>query len=76
MPKYRLRGDQLEKVAAAKGDTSGYAIAKRSGLAESTVSRLRRGLARPAAETLVALVTAYETTIDELVSIEPESEAS
>jgi transcriptional regulator with XRE-family HTH domain len=72
MSQYRLRDDRLTEVAAAKGDHSGYAIARRSGLAQSTVSRLRRGLARPATESLLALVRAYDTTIDELVVADAE----
>jgi transcriptional regulator with XRE-family HTH domain len=67
MTTYRLRSDLLLKTASAQGDRSCYAIAKRTGIAESTLSRLRRGVAKPAAETLLVLSQAYGLTVDELI---------
>jgi transcriptional regulator with XRE-family HTH domain len=75
MSQYRLRGERLTEIAAKKGDLTGYAIARRTGLAESTISRLRRGVARPTTESLLAFVRAYDTTIDELVAAEPSAAA-
>jgi transcriptional regulator with XRE-family HTH domain len=76
MTTYRLRSDLLLKTASAQGDRSCYAIAKRTGIAESTLSRLRRGVAKPAAETLLVLSQAYGLTVDELIdrhtSVAPE----
>ncbi|RLL68167.1 helix-turn-helix transcriptional regulator [Streptomyces sp. Z26] len=66
---YRLSSTRLAEVAAAKGDHTSYAIAKRTGVAQSTLSRLRRGVASPATETLLALADAYEVTVEELVEI-------
>lgn len=70
MPMYQLCVARLDEAAEAHGDHSGYAIAKRSGLAESTVSRLRRGLARPAMSTVMALSKAYDVAPDQLLNEE------
>lgn len=67
MIRYRLRTEQLKRAAAAKGDLSNYAIAKRTGLAESTLSRLNRGLASPTTASLMTLASAYDLSIDDLV---------
>lgn len=67
MSTYRLRSDLLVETASALGDRSYYAIAKRTGLAESTLSRLRRGISKPAAETLIALSQTYGMSVDELI---------
>lgn len=67
MPHYRLRAELLCSAAAAKGDHSSYAISKRTGVAQSTLSRLRRGIAKPAAGTLLALATTYGVSIDDLI---------
>ncbi|WP_327679552.1 helix-turn-helix domain-containing protein [Kitasatospora sp. NBC_00458] len=75
MAKFHLRDDHLMRLAAEKGDLTGYAIARRSGLAQSTVSRLRRGLVEPATTSLIALAQVYGATVDELVSADPDSSA-
>ncbi|MEU9793792.1 helix-turn-helix transcriptional regulator [Streptomyces sparsogenes] len=70
MATYRLRSARLQEAAAAKGDHSSYAIAKRTGVAESTLSRLRRGMAQPATQTLLTLAAAYGLAVEELVDRE------
>ncbi|MYS78168.1 helix-turn-helix domain-containing protein [Streptomyces sp. SID5926] len=75
MAMYRLRSDLLLKTASAHGDRSCYAIAKRTGIAESTLSRLRRGVAKPAAETLLVLSQAYGLSVDELIDRHPPADA-
>lgn len=67
MSTYRLCSDRLQEAAAAKGDFSGYAIAKRTGLAQSTISRLRQGLAKPTTGSLLILSTTYGLSVDELL---------
>ncbi|MFJ9427563.1 helix-turn-helix domain-containing protein [Streptomyces sp. NPDC101249] len=67
MPDFRLQSERLRSAAAARGDLSSYAIWKRTGVAQSTLSRLRRGVAKPTAETLLTLATAYGLSIDELI---------
>ena len=78
MSSYRLRSERLHEVAAARGDHSNYAIAKRTGLNQTTLSRICRGIAKPAAETLLTLATAYGLSVDELIQqdVEPEAEDS
>lgn len=67
MSRYRLRSDRLRQAAAEKGDHTSYAIAKRTGLAESTLSRLHRGLARPATSSLLILAAAYDLPLEDLL---------
>lgn len=64
---YRLRSDRLREAAALRGDLSSYAISKRTGVPQSTLSRLRRHLATPAASSLVRLSSAYGVPINELI---------
>ncbi|MFF5670321.1 helix-turn-helix domain-containing protein [Streptomyces hygroscopicus] len=69
---YRLRTDRLRDLAKAKGDESGYAIAQRTGLAESTISRLLRGKTQPGAKALMCFRKAYGATAEDLMeSLEP-----
>jgi len=72
MPSYRLRSARLHEVAAARGDHSNYAIAKRTGLNQTTLSRICRGVAKPAAGTLLVLSSAYGVSVDELIERENE----
>ena len=67
MSSYRLRSARLREAAAARGDHSNYAIAKRTGLNQTTLSRISRGVAKPAAETLLVLSQTYELSIEELI---------
>lgn len=67
MSHYRLRVERLRSAAAARGDLTSYAISKRTGVAQSTLSRLRRGIAKPAADTLLVLSSAYGVSVDELI---------
>ncbi|MDX2521344.1 helix-turn-helix transcriptional regulator [Streptomyces stelliscabiei] len=67
MSSYRLRNGRLREAAAARGDHTNYAIAKRTGLNQTTLSRICRGLVKPAAETLLTLATTYELSVDELI---------
>jgi transcriptional regulator with XRE-family HTH domain len=74
MPHYRLRTERLRSAAAAKGDLTSYAIWKRTGVAQSTLSRICRGIAKPAADTLLVLSNTYGLSVDELIDREPEDE--
>ncbi|MDX2839486.1 helix-turn-helix domain-containing protein [Streptomyces ipomoeae] len=67
MSSYRLRNRRLQEAAAAKGDHTNYAIAKRTGLNQTTLSRVCRGIVQPAAATLLALATTYGLSVDELI---------
>ncbi|MFJ5150868.1 helix-turn-helix domain-containing protein [Streptomyces sp. NPDC088353] len=67
MSSYRLRSARLQEAAAARGDHSNYAIAKRTGLNQATLSRICRGVAEPATKTLLTLASTYGLSIDELI---------
>ncbi|MFB8083722.1 helix-turn-helix domain-containing protein [Streptomyces sp. NPDC056013] len=67
MPKYRLRTETLSRAAASKGDRSGYAIAKRTGLDQALISRWRRGLSAPSTNSLVVLCATYGLSLTDLV---------
>jgi transcriptional regulator with XRE-family HTH domain len=67
MSSYRLHNGRLREAAAALGDLTNYAIAKRTGLNQTTLSRVCRGLVKPAAETLLVLATTYGLSVDELI---------
>ncbi|MGQ4514255.1 helix-turn-helix domain-containing protein [Streptomyces sp. DW26H14] len=67
MPTFQLCSDRLTRAAAAKGDRSVYAIAKRTGLNQSALGRLRRGLTRPSARTLLTLAETYGLSVEDLV---------
>lgn len=64
---YRLLTANLRNVASKKGDTSGYAIAKRTGLTEPTISKLLNGRTQPGLNTLLAFRRAYDCSIDDLI---------
>lgn len=67
MSSYRLRSARLQEAAAARGDHSNYAIAKRTGLNQTTLSRICRGVAKPAAGTLLTLSATYGLSVEELI---------
>ncbi|MFF5451821.1 XRE family transcriptional regulator [Streptomyces sp. NPDC012950] len=64
---YRFRIDRLREAAAAKGDTSGYAIARRTDIAESSVYRLLAGASQPDLITALRLGEAYEISVESLM---------
>lgn len=64
---YRLRVDRLRAAARAKGDRNGHQIALRTGLSESTVSRLLRGTTQPGLKTLMVLGRSYGQTVSDLI---------
>lgn len=67
MPNYRLRKRRLQEAAASHGDHTNYAIAKRTGLDQTILSRACRGLVQPSAGTLLTLATTYGLSIDDLI---------
>lgn len=73
---YRLLPHRLREAAASKGDHTGYAIAKRTGLAESTISRLLSGQQQPGVNTLLRLSRAYGVSTDDLMEHDEPTEAA
>jgi transcriptional regulator with XRE-family HTH domain len=65
---YRLRIDTLKEAAGAHGDTSGYAIARRAGIAESSVYRLLNGEAQPDLITALRLAETYGISVERLMA--------
>lgn len=64
---YRLRIKTLVDAAASKGDKTGYAIARRTGIAESSIYRLLNGEAQPDLISALRLGEAYDVTVEELM---------
>lgn len=64
---YRLRITALREAAAAKGDTSGYAIARRTDIAESSIYRILAGAAQPDLITALRLGETYEISVESLM---------
>lgn len=64
---YRLRVDRLRAAARQQGDRSQYAIAKRTGLSEPTISKLLSGRCQPGVKTLLTFRRAYGGTVDDLI---------
>jgi transcriptional regulator with XRE-family HTH domain len=67
MSTYRFRADRLTEAATRVGDRSSYAIAKRTGLSQTAVNRIRQGVVDPTVASLIALADPYELTLDELI---------
>lgn len=63
----RLDERKLRAIAAESGDLTGYAIARRTGLSETTLSRALNGKTSPQYQTLVRLARAYKVHVDEIV---------
>ncbi|MFJ5890397.1 helix-turn-helix domain-containing protein [Streptomyces californicus] len=63
----RFKAAVLNEKAEAAGDLTMHDIAKRTGVRESTISRLLSGRTTPTLSTLGAVAAAYGTTLDELV---------
>ncbi|MFB8348004.1 helix-turn-helix domain-containing protein [Streptomyces niveus] len=63
----RLRADILRERAVKAGDETAGAIARKTGVRESTVSRLLAGRTTPSLSTLVAMRSVYGISLDDLV---------
>lgn len=57
---FRLDAAKLLEAAKAHGDTSQAAIARRTGIAESSVSRILRGEAQPDLNSAMRLAEQYD----------------
>ncbi|MFC9604626.1 helix-turn-helix domain-containing protein [Streptomyces niveus] len=64
----RLRTDILRACANKAGDETAGAIARKTGVRQSTVSRLLAGSTTPSLPTLIAMRAAYSISLDDLVN--------
>lgn len=64
---FRLRIERLREVAETLGDTTGYAIAQRTGIAESSVYRFLNGTAQPDLISMLRIHDAYGEPIETLM---------
>ena len=71
---YRLRIATLLEAAAGRGDKTGYAIARRTGIAESSVYRLLAGEAQPDLFSALRLGETYGVLVEELMQRETAEE--
>ncbi|MFF9554535.1 helix-turn-helix domain-containing protein [Streptomyces albus] len=62
-----MNATTLLNAAAQRGDTTGYAIAQRTGVPESSVSRILRGQSQPGVISLLRLCRTYGLALDELI---------
>ncbi|NUP24148.1 MAG: helix-turn-helix transcriptional regulator [Streptomyces sp.] len=69
--RYRFNIKNLRDAAARVGDNTDYKIAQRTGLSQSTISRLAAGNCQPRAATQAAFYEAYQVPLNELMTIEP-----
>lgn len=69
---FRLRIDKLRETTATLGDTTGYAIAQRTGIAESSVYRFLAGAAQPDLNSMLRISAAYGVSVEDLMErVEP-----
>ena len=74
-PTARLNTAALREAADRAGDDNGAKISRRTGICESTVSRLMRGRVAPNLATLLSLRSAYRVPLDNLVDDDSEAAA-
>ncbi|MEU0991080.1 helix-turn-helix transcriptional regulator [Streptomyces sp. NPDC005953] len=64
---YRLRIEVLRSAAAAHGDITGYAMHRRTGIAESSIYRMLSGESQPDLTSALRLFSAYGVPVEELM---------
>jgi transcriptional regulator with XRE-family HTH domain len=68
---YRLNVARLLEKTQQQGDTTGYAIARRSGISESSAYRILAGDAQPDLNSAMRLAEAYDLDIREVMERVP-----
>lgn len=66
---YRFHTERFIEAAARMGDTSGYAIARRTGLTQSAVSRILAGRRQPTLTSAALMARTYSASLDDLVDM-------
>lgn len=67
---HQLNIQNLREAAASLGDHTGYAIAKRTQLSESTISRLLNHACQPTVATQNRFLDVYKLPINQLMTDE------
>lgn len=68
---FRLDVSKLLEATKARGDTSNAAIYRRTGIAESSVSRILRGEAQPDLNSAMRLAEAYDVDLRTVIKRVP-----
>lgn len=68
----RIDEPKVRALAAQAGDESQYAIARRTGLNEATVSRALNGLSSPRYKTLLTIARSYGVTVEDITDNDPD----
>lgn len=72
---YRLRIHRLREIAAQHGDTKRPEIARRTGIALSSVYRYVDGSAQPDLNSALRIASAYGVPVESLMELVPEPAA-
>lgn len=64
---FRLSITKLREATEKLDDTTGYAIAQRTGIAESSVYRFLNGSAQPDLISMLRISRAYGATVEDLM---------
>ncbi|MGC4946227.1 helix-turn-helix domain-containing protein [Streptomyces sp. DT224] len=64
---YRLRIGRLRQIANEHGDRTRAAIARRTGIAESSIYRYIDGTSQPDLNSALRIAAAYGTTVEDLM---------
>lgn len=67
---HRLNIRNLREAARELGDLTDYAIAKRTGVGKSTISRLANGVCQPNAATQNRFLDTYGLPINKLMTVD------
>lgn len=67
MPKHQFDSERFIAEAAKAGDTTGYAIAKRTKLSMSALSRILRSERQPTLASAAVMARTYQLSLDSLI---------
>jgi transcriptional regulator with XRE-family HTH domain len=68
---FRLNTAKLRHIAKNHGDSSGYAISRRTGISESSVYRILSGAAQPDLNSAMRIAEAYDVDLRRLMKRVP-----
>ncbi|MFB7671635.1 helix-turn-helix domain-containing protein [Kitasatospora purpeofusca] len=68
-PQFRFDANRFEELAARAGDTTRYAISRRTGLTQGAISNILTGRRQPTLNSAMRLTQPYGISLDDLVSV-------